>query len=104
MTRTRGTATLNVRFSVGGAARLEARVTPLRSTRPLTLLAGTTLAGARMTSPRPTATAQVSRAAAYVFKARVAAAKLMRGRTYLVALTVIDADGRRRSLTSGASA
>ena len=104
VTRTRGTATLNVRFSVGGAARLEARVTPLRSTRPLTLLAGTTLAGARTTSPRPTATAQVSRAAAYAFKARVAAAKLMRGRTYLVALTVIDADGRRRSLTIRASA
>ena len=99
VTRARGVAALSVRFSVGGAARLEARVTPLRSTRPLTLLAGTTLAGARMTRPRPTATARVSRAATYVFKARVAAAKLLRGRTYLVTLTVIDADGRRRSLT-----
>ena len=46
-TRARGAATVSVRFSVGGAARLEARLTPLRSTRPLTLLAGTSLAGAR---------------------------------------------------------
>ena len=57
-----------------------------------------------MTRPRPTATARVSRAAAYVFRARVAAAKLLRGRTYLVTLTVIDADGRRRSLTIRARA
>ena len=104
VTRARGAATLNVRFSVGGAARLEARVTPLRSTRPLTLLAGTTLAATRLTRPRPTATAQVSRAAAYVFRARVAASKLVRGRTYLVTLTVIDADGLRRSLTIRAKA
>jgi hypothetical protein len=52
-----------------------------------------------MTRPRPTATVRVSRAATYLFKARVAGAKLVRGRTFLVRLTVIDADGRRRSLT-----
>ena len=104
VTRARGVAALSVRFSVGGAARLEARVTPVRSIRPLTLLAGTTLAGASMTRPRPTATARVSRAATYVFKARVAAAKLLRGRMYLVTLAVIDADGRRRSLTIRARA
>jgi uncharacterized repeat protein (TIGR01451 family) len=98
VTWARGVATLSVRFTLGGAARLEARVTPLRSARPLTLLSGTTLAGAHLARPRPTATARVSRADAYLFKARVAAAKLVRGRTYLVRLTVIDADGRRRSL------
>ena len=47
VTRARGVATLSVRFSVGGAARLEARVTRLGSARPLTLLAGTTLAEAK---------------------------------------------------------
>ena len=104
MTRARGVATLSVRFSVGGAARLEAGVTRLGSARPLTLLAGTTLAGARVTKPRPTAAARVSRAATYLFKARVGAAKLIRGRTYLVKLTVVDADGRRRSLTIRARA
>ena len=104
VTRARGVATLSVRFSVGGAARLEARVTPLGSARPLTLLAGTTLAETRVTKPRPTATARVSRAATYVFKVRIGAAKLIRGRTYLVKLTVVDADGRRRSLTIRARA
>ena len=104
VTRARGVATLSVRFSVGGAARLEARVTPLGSARPLTLLAGTTLAETRVTKPRPTATARVSRAATYVFKVRIGAAKLIRGRTYLVTLTVVDADGRRRSLTIRARA
>ena len=98
VTRARGVATLSVRFSIGGAARLEAGVTRLGSARPLTLLAGTTLAGARVTAPRPTATARVSRGATYVFKARVGTAKLVKGRTYLLKLTVVDADGRRRSL------
>ena len=97
--RARGVATLSVRFSVGGAARLEARVTPLRSTRPITLLAGTSLAGARATKAQPAAAARVSRAATYLFKARIGATKLIRGRTYLVRLTALDADARRRTLT-----
>jgi uncharacterized repeat protein (TIGR01451 family) len=98
VTRVKGAATLSGRFSVAGAARLEARVTTPRSTRPLTLLAGTSLAGSRSTKPRPTVTAGVSRAGTYLFKARVSAAKLIRGRTYLVRLTAVGADGRRRTL------
>ena len=39
------------------------------------------------------------RAATYLFKARVAAAKLTRGRTYLVTADGVAADGRRRALT-----
>ena len=92
-TRAHGVATVSVRFSVGGSARLEGRLTTTTSTRPLTLLAGSSLAGVRSTKARPTAAARVSRAGAYVFKARVGAAKLIRGRTYLARLTVIDADG-----------
>ena len=92
-------ATLSVRFAVGGAARLGARVTSVGSTRPITLLAGTSLAGVRSTTARPTATARVARAATYVFKARVGAARLIRGRTYLVRLTAVDAGGRSRALT-----
>ncbi|HWL33574.1 MAG TPA: DUF11 domain-containing protein [Gaiellaceae bacterium] len=99
VTRAGGVATLSARFSVGGAARLVARVTTLRSTRPITLLARTSLAGTRTTKAQPTAAAKVSRAATYLFKARIGAAKLVRGRTYLVRLSAVDADGRRRTLT-----
>jgi len=99
VTRSKATAMVSVRISTGGAVRLEARLTPLRSTRPITLLAGTSLAGSHLTKPRLTATATVPRAASYLFKARVAAGMLTRGRTYLVRLTAVAADGRRRTLT-----
>ena len=98
-TRAHGAATVSVRFSVGGSARLEGRLTTTTSTRPLTLLAGSSLAGVRSTKARSTAAARVPRAGAYLFKARVGAAKLIPGRTYLARLTVIDADGRRRTST-----
>ena len=88
-----------VRFSLGGSARLEGRLTTPTSTRPITLLAGSSLAGVRSTKAKPTAAARVPRAGTYVFKARVGAARLIRGRTYLARLTVVDADGRRRALT-----
>jgi uncharacterized repeat protein (TIGR01451 family) len=98
-TRAHGVATLSIRFSVGGSARLEGRLTTTTSSRPLTLLAGSTLAGVRSTKARSTAAARVPGAGAYLFKARVGANKLIPGRTYLARLTVIDADGRRRTLT-----
>jgi hypothetical protein len=99
VTRSRGVATLSVRFSVGGAARLQARVTQLRSTRPIMLLARTSLAGTRSTRAQPIAAAKVSRAATYLFKARIGATKLIRGSAYLVRLTAVEADSRRRTLT-----
>jgi hypothetical protein len=92
------TAELSVRFSVSTAARLEARVTPLRSTRVLALLPGTTLAGRRSTALRATATATVSRQGRYVLRARVRSAQLVRGRAYLVRLLAVDSAGRRRSI------
>jgi uncharacterized repeat protein (TIGR01451 family) len=98
-TRVRGVVTVPVRFFVGGSARLEGRLTTPASTRPITLLAGSSLSGVRSTKARPTVAARVSRAGTYVFKARVGAAKLSPGRTYLARLTVVDADGRRRTLT-----
>lgn len=99
VTRTGGASIVSVRFAVGGAARLDARVTPLRSTRPLLLLAGTTLAGARSTTLRPSATATVTRAGSYPFRARLSRKKLIRGRTYLVRLTASEPNGLRRTLT-----
>ena len=99
VTRTKAAATVSARFSVGAAARLDARLTPLGSVRPLPLLAGTTLAGARVAALRPAAAARVVRAGTYLFKARVGTAKLVRGRIYLVRLTAVGPDGRRRTLT-----
>ncbi len=81
------TATLSTRFRVSGAARLEARVTPLRSTRAIALLPGTVLAGARSTALRPIATTH-GHARGYVRPpGAAAAAKLIRGRSYLIRLT-----------------
>ena len=97
--RAGGVATLSVRFAVGGAARLGASLTSSSSSRPITLLAGTSLAGVRTTKARTAAAARVSRGATYLFKARVGAPKLIRGRTYLIRLTAVGADGRRRALT-----
>ena len=51
--RARGVATVSVRFSLGGSARLEARLTTSTSTQPITLLAGSSLAGVRSTKARP---------------------------------------------------
>lgn len=68
----------------------------LRLTRALPLLAGTTLAGRRASGS--TATAAVPRAGTYILRARIAAAKLVRGRTYVVTLTAAGA-GARRTLT-----
>ncbi len=98
VTRAGGAAVVSVRFAVGGAARLEARVTPLSSTRPIQLLAGTTLGGVRSTKRRSTAAATVARPGTYPFRARVGAANLIRGRTYLVRLTALDSGGQRRTL------
>ena len=99
VTRSHRTATVAVRFALAAPARIEARLTPLGSTRPLTLLAGTTLAGTRLPNAQPAAAARVTRAAAYLFSARIASTKLVGGRTYLVRLTAVDADGRKRALT-----
>ena len=97
--RSRGTATFSARFWVSERARLRAVVTPLRSTRALALRRGTVLAGARLTATRPVATTTVTRAGAYLLRARLSAVRLVRGRTYLVRLTAVAPGGRTRVLT-----
>jgi len=99
VTRTRATAHVSVRFWVSESARLQVRVTQLRSTRVIALLAGTTFAGSRSTTTRPAATATVSRPGAYVLRARVPAAGLVHGHSYLVRFAAVYAGGQRRSLT-----
>jgi hypothetical protein len=99
VTRRGQVATVSVQFSVSEAARLEARLTPLRSRKPLALLPRTSLAGVRSAKLLPVATAAVRRAGRYAFAARVPAAKLVRGRTYVLHVAAVDSAGRRRALT-----
>ena len=99
VTRAGATAHVSVRFWVSEPARLQARVTPLRSTRAFALLPGTTFARSRSTTTRPTATTTVSRRGAYVLRARLPTARLVHGRSYLVRLTAVYTGGQRRSLT-----
>jgi hypothetical protein len=98
VTRTRRVAQLALRFWVSEPVRLQARLTPLLSTRPLPLLPGTTLAGRRSAKTAALATATVSRAGTLLLRARVGAARLVRGRLYLVRLTAVDTAGGRRTL------
>ncbi len=73
-------------------------MTPLRTTRSIQLLAGTSLAGARSTKARTIAVATILRAGTYRLTARIGTKQLIRGRTYLVRLTAVDSGGRRRAL------
>jgi uncharacterized repeat protein (TIGR01451 family) len=99
VTRHLAVASLVARFSISEAARLRATVTPLRSRRPLVLLARTSLAGSRISGSRTAASATVKHGGAYVFKARVAAAGLTKGRTYVVRITASDAAGAVKTLS-----
>jgi uncharacterized repeat protein (TIGR01451 family) len=104
VTRTKETARVSIRFRVSQSARLHVRVTQLRSTRPIALLAGTTLAGSRSTTTRREATATVSRPGAYILRARIPTANLVHGRSYLVRFTAVYTDGQTRTLTIRARA
>jgi hypothetical protein len=99
VTRRGSTASVSIRFSVNASARLRARVTPLRSSRVIALLPGTSLAGHRLTKAGATATATALHDGTYTLQARLPAARLIRGRTYLVRLTAVDTRGRQRVLT-----
>ena len=61
------------------------------------LLPGTMFAGKRVATARQTATASPARWT-YALRARLRAARLIRGRWYLVRLTATYADGRRQTL------
>lgn len=99
VTRLGRAAIVSVGFSVGGSARLQARMTLLRTTRSVPLLAGTSLAGARSIKERRTAAAKVSRGGTYLLRARIDTTRLIPGRTYLVRITAVYPGGQRRALT-----
>jgi hypothetical protein len=93
------TADASIRFLVSDAARLNARVTPLGSTRAIALLAGTTFAGKRSITTLQTATTSVPRGGTYSLRARLRATRLVRGHSYLVRLTATYSGGRRLTLS-----
>ena len=95
LTRNGRTRQVAVRFSVNERVRLVLRVTPLVSTRPISLLPGTTLADRRSTAVRATMTATVT-GGTYLFRARIA--RPAKGRLYLVRLTAVDGAGATRTL------
>ena len=97
--RRAATAEVSVRFWVSEGARLQARITPLASSRAITLLAGTTIAGSRATAIRTAATATVSRRGTYLARLRLQSARLILGRSYLLRITAVDSIGQRRALT-----
>jgi hypothetical protein len=92
-------AEASIRFLVSDAARLNARVTPLGSTRAIALLPGTTFAGKRSITTLQTATTSVPRGGTYSLRARLRAARLVRGHSYLVRLTATYSGGRRLTLS-----
>ena len=98
-TRRGATARVSIRFWISEAARLQARVTPLRSTRAIALLPGTAFAGSRSATIRLAATTTISRRGTYLLGARLQPARMIRGRAYLVRLTAVDESGQRRALT-----
>jgi hypothetical protein len=102
VSRSGAVATLTLRFSVSEAARLRATVTPLRSARALPLVRGTTLAGA--SSDGASATANVPRGGVYAFRPRLAGARLVRGRTYIVRIVATDVAGHSSTLAIRARA
>jgi hypothetical protein len=99
VTRRGRIATVAVRFSVSERARLRATIAAVGSSRSLILLPGTLLAATRTTTGRTMATATVARAGAYLFRARLASTRLVRGRAYLIRLVAVDGAGQPTPLT-----
>ena len=97
--RRSATADVSVRFWVSEGARLQARITPLASSRAIVLLAGTAIAGSRSTKDRTVATAAVSRPGTYLVRLRLQSARLVRGRSYLVRIAAVDTSGQQRAIT-----
>ena len=73
-------------------------MTALRSNSTIVLLPGTVFAGKRATTALRTATTAVQRGGTYGLRARLRAARLIRGHSYLVRLTATYASGQRLTL------
>jgi hypothetical protein len=74
-------------------------VTPLRSTRRLTLLAQSALAGTTVRSSRTTLQGTARGAGGYALRLVLSKNKLVRGRTYVIHLTAVSPNGKRTTLS-----
>jgi hypothetical protein len=93
------TETVAVRFRANERLRLVVRVTPLRSTRRLTLLAQSALAGTTVRSSRTILQGTARRAGGYALRLVLSKNKLVRGRTYVIHLTAVSPNGKRTTLS-----
>jgi len=94
--RSGSVATVALRFSASEPVSLRATVTPLGSSSALRLRRGTVLAGRSCAGTA--ATAAVSRGGVYMFRARLAAGRLVKGRAYSVRIVATDAAGHSSTL------
>lgn len=93
------TETIDARFSTNEALRLTATVTRLRSTKKLTMLAKSTLAGTAATSSRTTLRGTARRTGRYTVHLVLTRGRLVRGRTYVIHLAAVNANGRKTTLS-----
>jgi hypothetical protein len=86
------------RFSANESLRLTMSVHRLGSTRRLMLLKGTRLAAATAASARLVLSATASQAGSYPLRVLVARSRLVKGATYVIAITAGNADGKTTTL------
>jgi hypothetical protein len=93
------TETADAPFRTNEAMQLSATVTPLRSTRKLTMLKKSRLAGTTATSNRVTLRGTARRAGAYSVHLVLTRTALVHGHTYVIHLAAVNAKGKRTTIT-----
>jgi len=93
------TETLDARFSTNEALSLAATVTPLRSTTKLTMLKKSRLAGTTATTARLTLRGRAGAKGTYSLHLVFNRKALIRGHTYVIHLSAVNAKGKRTSIT-----
>ena len=93
------TETVDARFSTNEGLRLTATVTPIRSTRKLTMLANSKLAGTVATSSRLTLHGTAAHTGRYAVHVVLNRKGLIHGHTYLIHLSATNTAGKHTTLT-----
>jgi hypothetical protein len=93
------TETVDARFSTNQGLQLTATVTPIRSTKKLTMLANSKLAGAVATSSRLTLRGTAAHTGSYAVHVVLNRKGLIHGHTYLIHLSATNTAGKHTTLT-----
>jgi hypothetical protein len=93
------TETVTAQFRTNEAMSLSATVTPLRSTRKLTLLRRSRLAGTTTATSRLTLRGTAPRTGTYAVFVVLDRKALVRGHTYVIHLSAVNAKGKRTAIT-----